>query len=145
MSTLSEPLRGGTKLLPTWRAKSHGVRLAAVESPTVDSLKALENSRPLLLAHGCHLGLRRQAALFTKLDEALQKHPLASTARLSEPPGSRRVDQQLREERLHFSRQREKRQGHGAATRRVELGTWVAWYQVFTQYQVCYQALPVST
>jgi len=105
----------GTKLLPTWRARSHGVRLAAVESPTVDSLKALENSRPLPLAHGCHLDLRRQAALLTKLDGALQKKPLASTTRLSEPPGSRRVDQQQREERLQLIRQREKRQGHGAA------------------------------
>ena len=27
----------------------------------------------------------------------------------------------------------------------MKLGTWVAWYQVFTKYQVCYQALPVST
>jgi len=79
------------------------VCLAAVVKPTLDSLEQLEESGPLLLTPGFHLGLCYQAALFTKLDEALPQQQLASVARLCEPPGSRPVGQSASEERLYQS------------------------------------------
>ena len=74
-------------------ATSHCMCLAHVKCPAVDSLKVLEDSVPLPLAHGLHAGFCRQAVLFTKLDKALQQQQLAGTARLCESSGSRRVDQ----------------------------------------------------
>ena len=90
------------------------ISLATVKSPAVDGIKEPEETfvPPLML--GLPLGSCRQAALFTKLDEALQQQQLASVARLCEPSGSRPVGQQQREERLQLSWQREKGQHHGA-------------------------------
>ena len=124
------------------------VCLAAVGRPIVDSLKELEDSGPLPLAHGLHAGLRRQA-LFVKDLETMPKQHLAGVARLREPAGSRRVDQQQREERLQFHRQREQGQDHdagsGDATTKMSGCMPDTLVPGFTKYQVCYQALPVST
>ena len=77
-----------TKLTPTWCAKSHHVCLAAVERPTTDSLKELEDSSVLPLTLGFHLSFLCQAACFTNLEQSLlRKLLLELTAGLSQPAG----------------------------------------------------------
>ena len=71
----------------------------------------------LPLTLGLQLGSCRQAAFFTKLDEALLQQQLASMARLREPASSRRICQQQHEVRLQLGHQLEQGQDHGSAAR----------------------------
>ena len=86
-------------------------------SPAVDRFKELEESCVLPLTLGLQLGSCRQAAFFTKLDEALLQQQLASMARLREPASSRRICQQQHEVRLQLGHQLEQGQDHGSAAR----------------------------
>jgi hypothetical protein len=118
--------------------------LAIVISPAVDSFKELEESCVVPLTLGLQLGSCRQAAFFTQLHEALLQQQLATMARLREPAGSRRVDQQQCEERLQLA-QLAARAGPGAGpctsggdvmTTVAPAGAWMEpWYQATSWYQ----------